>query len=77
MNLALPQSISEFMQHESCGSGDFVQSLNFVDILTGWDESTACINNAQVHVFKAIKANTARFPFAISGIDSDNGLGIY
>jgi len=56
-----------------CGSGDFAQSLNFVDILTGWDESSACINKAQVHVFKAIKANTARFPFAIAGIDSDNG----
>jgi hypothetical protein len=56
-----------------CGYGDFAQSLNFVDILTGWDESAACINKAQVHVFSAIKANTARFPFAIAGIDSDNG----
>lgn len=27
-------------------SGDFAQSLNFVDILTGWDESCACINKA-------------------------------
>ena len=36
------------------GSGDFAQSLNFVDILTGWDESAACINKAQVHVFEAI-----------------------
>ena len=34
------------------GSGDFAQSLNFVDVLTGWDESAACINKAQVHVFK-------------------------
>ncbi len=33
------------------GSGDFVQSLNFVDILTGWDESAACINKAQKHLF--------------------------
>jgi len=54
-------------------SGDFAQSLNFVDILTGWDESTACINKAQVHVFSAIKTASARFPFAIAGIDSDNG----
>ena len=54
-------------------SGDFAQSLNFVDILTGWDESAACINKAQVHVFGAIKTASARFPFAIAGIDSDNG----
>ncbi len=54
-------------------SGDFAQSLNFVDIFTGWDESCACINKAQIHVFEAIKAASARFPFAIAGIDSDNG----
>ncbi len=54
-------------------SGDFAQSLNFVDILTGWDESAACINKAQVHVFKAIKTLSDRFPFKIAGIDSDNG----
>ncbi len=54
-------------------SGDFAQSLNFVDIATGWDEACACINKAQVHVFSAIKAASDRFPFAIAGIDSDNG----
>jgi len=54
-------------------SGDFAQSLNFVDILTGWDESCACINKAQIHVFEAIKTISDRFPFAIAGIDSDNG----
>ncbi|MDD5601149.1 MAG: transposase [Actinomycetota bacterium] len=54
-------------------SGDFAQSLNFVDILTGWDESAACINKAQVHVFEAIKTISARFPFKVAGIDSDNG----
>jgi len=55
------------------GSGDFAQSLNFVDILTGWDQSAACINKAQIHVFEAIKTISDRFPFAIAGIDSDNG----
>jgi len=55
------------------GSGDFAQSLNFVDILTGWDESAACINKAQVHVFEAIRTASARFPFKVAGIDSDNG----
>ncbi|MCG2788499.1 MAG: transposase family protein [Actinomycetia bacterium] len=54
-------------------SGDYIQSLNFVDIATCWDETAACINKAQVHVFKAIKIVSARFPFEIAGIDSDNG----
>ena len=54
-------------------SGDFIQSLNFVDIATCWDETAACINKAQVHVFKAIKIVSARFPFDVLGIDSDNG----
>ena len=55
-------------------TGDYAQSLNFVDILTGWDESAACINKAQIHVFEAIKTASARFPFKVAGIDSDNGL---
>jgi len=54
-------------------SGDFIQSLNFTDIATCWDRAAACINKAQVHVFKAIKGIIARFPFIILGIDSDNG----
>lgn len=57
-------------------SGDFAQSLNFVDVLTGWDESAACINKAQVHIFSAIKAVSDRFPFRIAGIDSDNVLSL-
>ena len=54
-------------------SGDYIQSLNFVDIATCWDETAACINKAQVHVFKALRAIIARFPFDVAGIDSDNG----
>ncbi|GAG78131.1 unnamed protein product, partial [marine sediment metagenome] len=54
-------------------SGDFIQSLNFVDIATCWDITAACKNKAQVHVFRAIKDIIARFPFIILGIDSDNG----
>jgi len=54
-------------------SGDYVQSLNFVDIATCWDSTAACKNKAQVHVFEALKAIIDRFPFDILGIDSDNG----
>jgi len=54
-------------------SGDYVQSLNFVDIATCWDSTAACKNKAQVHVFKALRTIIARFPFDVLGIDSDNG----
>jgi len=57
-------------------SGDFIQSLNFVDIATCWDSTAACKNKAQVHVFGAIKAIISRFPFDILGIDSDNVLSL-
>ncbi len=54
-------------------SGDYMQSLNFVDIATCWVVTAACINKAQKHVFRAIIAIIARFTFMILGIDSDNG----
>jgi len=54
-------------------SGDFAQSLNFTDIATCWDETVASKNKAQVHVFRAVKEVSTRFPFDIVGIDSDNG----
>jgi len=54
-------------------SGDYAQSLNFTDIATCWDIAVACKNKAQVHVFAAIRSASAKFPFRIAGIDSDNG----
>ena len=54
-------------------SGGYTQSLNFTDIATCWDETAASKNKAQVNVFRAIKIVSARFPFKIDGIDSDNG----
>ena len=53
--------------------GDFIQSLNFTDIATGWDEMIAVKNKAQRWVFTGIKEIRNRLPFAILGFDSDNG----
>ncbi|HBY56638.1 MAG TPA: transposase [Candidatus Atribacteria bacterium] len=53
--------------------GDFIQSLNFTDISTGWEEMIAVKNKAQVWVFAGIKKIKERLPFSILGIDSDNG----
>jgi len=53
--------------------GDFLQSLNFTDIATGWVEMIAVKNKAQVWVFGGIESIKERLPFSILGIDSDNG----
>jgi len=53
--------------------GDFIQSLNFTDIATGWEEMVAVKNKAQVWVFAGIENIKERLPFSILGIDSDNG----
>ena len=53
--------------------GDFLQSLNFTDITTGWEEMIAVKNKAQVWVFAGIKIIKERLPFSILGLDSDNG----
>lgn len=53
--------------------GDFLQSLNFTDIATGWVEMIAVKNKAQVWVFEGIEDIKERLPFSILGLDSDNG----
>ena len=53
--------------------GDFCQTLDVTDVASGWTETEAVINKAQVWVFAALKAIRARLPFALRGIDSDNG----
>ncbi|MBU2439734.1 MAG: transposase family protein [Candidatus Atribacteria bacterium] len=53
--------------------GDFIQSLNFTDISTGWEEMIAVKNKAQRWVFSGIETIKERLPFSILGLDSDNG----
>ena len=54
-------------------SGDFCQTLTVTDIHTGWTETAAVRNKAQKWVFAALVELSARFPFRVKGIDSDNG----
>jgi hypothetical protein len=42
-------------------------------VASGWTETQAVINKAQVWVFEALQGIRARLPFALKGIDSDNG----
>lgn len=53
--------------------GDFCQTLDVTDVASGWTETQAVINKAQVWVFEALQNIRTRLPFALKGIDSDNG----
>jgi hypothetical protein len=59
-----------------CGSsmaGEFVNTVNFVDIATGWTEQRAVFGKGETDVLKQIKNVELSLPFALRGFDSDNG----
>jgi hypothetical protein len=53
--------------------GDYCQTLDLTDVCSGWTETEAVPNKAQVWVFQAIQTIRARLPFPLLGLDSDNG----
>jgi hypothetical protein len=53
--------------------GEFLYSLDVTDVHTGWTETRAIRNKAQIWTFNALKEVRERFPFPIKGLDSDNG----
>jgi len=53
--------------------GDYAQTLDVTDVYTGWTETEAVKNKAQIWTFKALKGIRERLPFKLLGIDSDNG----
>jgi hypothetical protein len=53
--------------------GEFLYSLDVTDVHTGWTETKAIKNKAQIWTVEALKEISKRFPFPIKGIDSDNG----
>ncbi len=54
-------------------SGEFLFSLNTVDVATGWTETVAIANKGQAAAFKGLLQIRDRLPMALLGIDSDNG----
>ena len=54
-------------------AGEYLYTLDMTDVYSGWTEVQAVQNKAQVWVFAALKDLRARLPFALQGIDSDNG----
>ena len=59
-----------------CGgslAGDFIWSLTYTDILSGWTEGGAVWNKGATGVLAETRVMEARLPFALLGFDSDNG----
>jgi hypothetical protein len=59
-----------------CGettAGQYLNTLNVVDISTGWTECLAVYQKTQQAVFEAVLQLRQRLPFPLLGIDSDNG----
>ena len=59
-----------------CGptlKGEFIRTVNYTDMLTGWVFTRAIRNNARVHILSAFDAFIDQVPFMVTGIDCDNG----
>ena len=59
-----------------CGptlKGEFARTLNLTDVHTGWVFTRTVRNNAHTHILGALKAGFHEIPYAITGLDFDNG----
>lgn len=59
-----------------CGettAGEYLNTLNLTDIKTGWTDFEALPNRSQEAVSGAVHAVRRRLPFALLGLDTDNG----
>jgi hypothetical protein len=58
-----------------CGEstrGEYLNTLNMVDVATGWLECRAVTYRSQREVFAALETVRQRLPFGLLGIDTDN-----
>jgi transposase InsO family protein len=55
------------------GAGEFAHSLNVTDIHTTWTESRALLGRGEGAVQRALNEIKEVLPFALLGVDSDNG----
>ncbi len=59
-----------------CGeatAGEHLFTLDVTDVATGWTECEPVLGKGQSAVFEALERIRLRLPFALLGIDSDNG----
>jgi hypothetical protein len=57
----------------ACADGEFAHSLTLTDIHTTWTESRAVLGKGAAGIEAALEAIRAGLPFALRGLDSDNG----
>jgi hypothetical protein len=57
----------------ACATGEFLYTLDAVDIQTGWVERQAVRGKGRQGIVAAIRAIEAQLPCALRGLDSDNG----
>jgi len=73
------ESSSGFIEADTvahCGSselGQFVYTLNIVDIATGWTEQRALWGKGKRRVFETLKNIRTVLPFKVLGFDCDTG----
>ena len=59
-----------------CGdnlSGEFIYSLDMVEVATGWSEQIAVMGKSEAGIVNAIEEIKQHLPFELKGLDSDTG----
>ena len=72
---ASPGSFEADLVHH-CGSvsaGEYIHTLQLVDIATGWSERVAVLGRSQDAMVKGFRRVQARLPFPITQLHPDNG----
>ena len=73
--VALPGYLEiDLVSHSGASAaGEFIYTLDCVDIATGWVERQAVMGKGQLGIVAVLREIEQRLPFALRGIDSDNG----
>jgi hypothetical protein len=74
-NTSVPGSFETDLVHH-CGpvaAGDYVHTLQLVDIATGWSERVAVLGRCQEAMVRGFRKVQARLPFPIHKLHPDNG----
>jgi hypothetical protein len=53
--------------------GEFARTVNLTDVRIGWVHTRSVRNNAHTHVLGVLKQAVVDIPFAVTGLDFDNG----
>jgi hypothetical protein len=74
-DVTLPGSLEiDLVSHSgSSAAGEFLHTLDCVDIATGRVERQAVMGKGELGIVTALREIEQRLPFALRGIDSDNG----